>query len=462
MVQIEKIKIDSNPIFENKVIDFKVFNDVKNTYTLIIGQNGCGKSELLRIITDSTNSQIIEKESNGRVSVATDGCVVFKDSFLPKKVIASSFSLNDKFPILTSRNKLFHKNYEYLGIRSTTNNAFIGKYKKEFLSKLTKILSDKKRTDSFKSALVMLDMPTIFKFSFKYGKGMRDVINSLSDVDSYDDFSKDVNQYIEKNSNSQRLNAKKYFDKLNSSYFKNNIFEFFSNKNLNSLEYEIDLSNPSLNELFLEDSTILNELVSSNVIKINDFSFVTDMNYSFSVASSGQYHIFTEILNISSSVIDFSIILIDEPEISLHPNWQVQYIEILQNILDDYTGCQVIICSHSHFLVSNIDSNFCSVMKAKKDNYNNVNVKIYEQDVYGWSPEQVLYNVFGMTSTRNHYFEADLKKVVSIISKVNLNIDEIHEPLNRLKLFNITDDDPLKILIEKADNFISEANDVSA
>ncbi len=134
------------------------------------------------------------------------------------------------------------------------------------------------------------------------------------------------------------------------------------------------------------------------------------MNYSFSVASSGQYHIFTEILNISSSVIDFSIILIDEPEISLHPNWQVQYIEILQNILDDYTGCQVIICSHSHFLVSNIDSNFCSVMKAKKDNYNNVNVKIYEQDVYGWSPEQVLYNVFGMTSTRNHYFEADLKK----------------------------------------------------
>lgn len=45
---------------------------------------------------------------------------------------------------------------------------------------------------------------------------------------------------------------------------------------------------------------------------------------------------------------------------------------------------------------------------------------------------------------------------------MNLNIDEIHEPLNRLKLFNITDDDPLKVLIEKADNFVSEANDVSA
>ncbi|MGF1807519.1 hypothetical protein L4C31_19950, partial [Aliivibrio sifiae] len=98
MVQIEKIKINSHPIFENKIIDFKVFDDVKNTYTLIIGQNGCGKSELLRIITDSTNSQIIERESDGRVSVATDGIVVFKDSFLPKKVIASSFSLNDKFP----------------------------------------------------------------------------------------------------------------------------------------------------------------------------------------------------------------------------------------------------------------------------------------------------------------------------------------------------------------------------
>lgn len=147
MVQIEKIKIDNHPIFENKVIDFKTFDDSKNTYVLIIGQNGCGKSELLKIIVESANSQIIERESDGRVSVDTDGLVIFKDSLLPKKVIASSFSLNDKFPILTSRNKLFHKNYEYLGIRSTTNNAFIGKYKKEFLSKLTKILSDKKKNE---------------------------------------------------------------------------------------------------------------------------------------------------------------------------------------------------------------------------------------------------------------------------------------------------------------------------
>ncbi|AYO04202.1 hypothetical protein DMJ37_24610 [Vibrio parahaemolyticus] len=413
MVQIEKIKIDNHPIFENKVIDFKTFDDSKNTYVLIIGQNGCGKSELLKIIVESANSQIIERESDGRVSVDTDGLVIFKDSLLPKKVIASSFSLNDKFPILTSRNKLFHKNYEYLGIRSTTNNAFIGKYKKEFLSKLTKILSDKKRTNSFKNSLVMLGMPTMFKFSFKHGRGMKDVVSSLNEVDSYEDFSKDVNKYIEKHANSERLNAKKNFSKLSSGHLKNEIFKFFSSKNkkVDSLEYDIDLSNPSLNELFLEDSTILNELISSNVIKIDDFSFVTDMSYSFSVASSGQYHIFTEILNISSLVVDSSIILIDEPEISLHPNWQVKYIEILQNILDDYTGCQVVICSHSHFLVSNIDSRFCSVMKAKKDSYNDVNVEIYEKDVHGWSPEQILYNVFGMTSTRNQYFEADLQKL---------------------------------------------------
>ncbi|WP_219079144.1 ATP-binding cassette domain-containing protein [Vibrio parahaemolyticus] len=73
MVQIEKIKIDNHPIFENKVIDFKTFDDSKNTYVLIIGQNGCGKSELLKIIVESANSQIIERESDGRVSVDTDG-----------------------------------------------------------------------------------------------------------------------------------------------------------------------------------------------------------------------------------------------------------------------------------------------------------------------------------------------------------------------------------------------------
>ncbi|MFQ2039681.1 hypothetical protein ACK35C_01515 [Aeromonas veronii] len=139
MSQIELIEINKHPVFRKRKIKLKKFNHDKNIFTIIIGQNGCGKSELLRIIADSVNSHIIYNRNIGSSKVDTVGNITFKNGEIPHKVLASSFSLNDKFPILTNRNKLYHEDYEYLGLRSTSNNAFVGKYKKEFLKRLVNV-----------------------------------------------------------------------------------------------------------------------------------------------------------------------------------------------------------------------------------------------------------------------------------------------------------------------------------
>lgn len=462
MIQIEKIEIKNHLVFKQQEIKFKSFNSSNNIFTVIIGHNGCGKSELLRVITDSVNSKIIEKESSGQIKIKTTGNVIFKNNEIPVKILASSFSLNDKFPILTKRNKLYHKNYEYLGLRSTTNNAFVGKYKKDFLTRLVSIISDEKKSHTFRDALLNIGMPLKFKFSFKYGRGLKQIMNQSSDFESYDEFNDKISKFISIKKNTNRLDSEKLYERLHSTHLKSEIFNFFKSKRrgLNSIEYRIDLFNQSLNDIFLHDASILIFFIESGIIQIDDFSFTTNDDFSFSMASSGQHHLFTEILNLTSSVTDDSLILIDEPEISLHPNWQIKYIELLQSIMNNYKGCHTIICSHSHFLVSCINEEYCGIMQAKTTKNGHIEITEYNQNVYGWSPEQVLYNVFGLSTTRNHYFESDIKQIISVISKVNNNINDIYEPLARVKRFNITDDDPLKILIVKADELIMEAGHV--
>ena len=55
-----------------------------------------------------------------------------------------------------------------------------------------------------------------------------------------------------------------------------------------------------------------------------------------------------------------SIILIDEPEISLHINWQEKFID---NLLLALSGkkCQIIISTHSPDIIFNHDECICSI-----------------------------------------------------------------------------------------------------
>lgn len=54
------------------------------------------------------------------------------------------------------------------------------------------------------------------------------------------------------------------------------------------------------------------------------------------------------------------MVLIDEPEISQHPNWQMQIIDMLDKCLSD-SKCHFIIATHSHFLVSDLPNYKSSV-----------------------------------------------------------------------------------------------------
>ena len=163
---------------------------------------------------------------------------------------------------------------------------------------------------------------------------------------------------------------------------------------------------------------------------------------------------FSGILN---AISENSLILIDEPEISLHPEWQIQYISLLKKVFEKYRGCHFILASHSHYLVSDLQGDTSSIVTLSKENNIWPKAELLNFDTYAWSAENIIYNVFGLRTTRNYYFESDLRKLLSMIQAedcTDIDINKIIELTEKMKKYIYNEDDPLCAIVNQAEVFI--------
>eukprot|EP00487_Bulimina_marginata_P004454 TRINITY_DN20804_c0_g1_i1.p1 TRINITY_DN20804_c0_g1~~TRINITY_DN20804_c0_g1_i1.p1 ORF type:complete len:134 (+),score=10.98 TRINITY_DN20804_c0_g1_i1:31-402(+) len=74
--------------------------------------------------------------------------------------------------------------------------------------------------------------------------------------------------------------------------------------------------------------------------------------FDFNDASSGEASILSTLIALIPELEDNSLVVIDEPEISLHPSWQYRYVNLLDRIIARKSGCHIFIATHSHFIIS--------------------------------------------------------------------------------------------------------------
>lgn len=176
--------------------------------------------------------------------------------------------------------------------------------------------------------------------------------------------------------------------------------------------------------------------------------------YDLEEGSSGEAHLIFTITNILSKIEPGSLIFIDEPEIRLHPNWQIKYVNALKNILEEYMGCHIITETHSYFMISDINKDTSSLITIKNIK-GNTEIKLYEEDTYGWSTENILYNVFEVPTNRNHYLVNEIDDILEFISQ-----REIILAKNKMKKINnikskLLDSDPLKPILKSIENTVN-------
>lgn len=142
------------------------------------------------------------------------------------------------------------------------------------------------------------------------------------------------------------------------------------------------------------------------------------------------------------------LILLDEPEISQHPNWQIDIVSNLDKALEGY-NCHFMIATHCHFLVSNLPTGRSNVIDIEKDTQRIVEVLPLKADTYGWSAEEVLLRAFKMTTDRNRYLAEVVGGLLNKMVKNEIAIAEVESELKFLKRVsvNLSDIDPMKKII---------------
>ncbi|MDK2772893.1 MAG: hypothetical protein KYX68_11810, partial [Flavobacterium sp.] len=165
MKKITRVKFSNHPVLndsEINLVDKAEFNN-QEYISLIIGQNGTGKSQLLEAITSFINNVYRFKENldsfktdikygieidiiyNGKIyTLKYDGKLTYiyenhinVSEILPDNLIVNVYTFNDKYPFVD-----LDSFYNYCGLRTTSNNIFVNVPIEECFLNLSNILKD--------------------------------------------------------------------------------------------------------------------------------------------------------------------------------------------------------------------------------------------------------------------------------------------------------------------------------
>ena len=165
--------------------------------------------------------------------------------------------------------------------------------------------------------------------------------------------------------------------------------------------------------------------------------------------SSGEFAMLATILSIAAAANNHhTLVLIDEPELSQHPNWQMRLIENLDKALANQ-ACQLLIATHSHMLVSDLPQGRSNVIQLDKMSDGKLMAKMIGCSTYGWSAEEVLLKVFKTATDRNRYFGERIAKLLEKMGDNSIVPEEVMMELQELKEISkhLSEIDPMKSVL---------------
>lgn len=442
----------------------------KNTYEII----------LLR--KDSVNEFIAKgkelflfKNHPGQYEIFTKGIFkrheAYKTSIneleFPEKLIVNSIIPTDRFIFKNSTPDDF---YQYLGARSTSSTTSTKSAVKKTIKHIFNATnSSNEFKESLKELLTFLDFKESFKVEYntKIIKLFFSMSLELKDFKMYfekwwdEDFMytnrKEENPlwsipYYNKHFKENPELTKELIGYLNE--LPQNEKLFHKKKNSSSKIITLDLFDIDLTE---RDLLMISHLENLDIINLQGMRVQkSNSTLSTNEISSGEYHLLNSLIGIFATITKDSLILIDEPEISLHPNWQMRYITFLKKVFAKYPSCHFILSTHSHFLVSDLEGESSSVTALNRDiETNQLSARLLEIDTYGWSAEDVLYNIFNVRSSLNYYLQADLTELLGMIANNIKDVEKIGVILNKLNALPKRENDPLQEIIIEATEYLN-------
>lgn len=229
------------------------------------------------------------------------------------------------------------------------------------------------------------------------------------------------------------------------------LYEFYKSRLLS-------LKAQSCFEIDFDQNTFVANNELKSIYKLKQYDLVSSIGVLFykrglqinaEEMSSGEFAMLSMILSISVAANDdHSLILIDEPELSLHPNWQMTFMDNLDMALKKQI-CHLMITTHSHMLVSDLPMNRSTVSQWEKGMDGIIVANHIPGNTYGWSAEEVLLKVFKTVTDRNRYFGERIAKLLEQMGNNTISPKEVANELKDLTeiSLHLSDVDPMKMVL---------------
>ncbi|QDI79791.1 hypothetical protein E8E01_04775 [Methylorubrum populi] len=170
-------------------------------------------------------------------------------------------------------------------------------------------------------------------------------------------------------------------------------------------------------------------------------------------ASSGQISIAASLLSLASEIQDGSLVLIDEPELSLHPEWQIRYIDLLLDTFRGYRGCHFIIATHSPLVISELPKHATLVALDNPD-------APPAAELAGQSSDVQLAEAFQLVSNKNLHLRDLLTDALRAAADGKADTQDFRDSVDHLKKLTarLPPGDGVRVLIEGLDQAAGISN----
>lgn len=488
--RLHSLKLMNHPILGN--IHLKFCQECyleQGVYTsVIIGPNGIGKSHLLRILAEIFCClESLKKNTETRVPryqfdiIYTSHWKRYEFAYyrgfppesrhinnflynregnnvdvnqmeLPKRVIASSTTITDKFVARSS------DMYRYKGLRNENSPSQTGT-RTMVRKTVESLLNSLKEKYGFKVELrnLLESLNLQPKLKLSYNLRYKDVFvnEQMTTAELINIFENQKGLFKRETEIWGTKNFKKIKDnepwKLDEA---SNLLRMLAQRGFGSgrqlLSYELLEDDPRV----YEDREGLKVLSTLDLLTYPTLKVYKESdNYTFEQSSSGELSLFCQMVGIMSEIEPNSLVLIDEPENSAHPNWQISYIGWLKKIFAQYSNCHFVISTHSHFMLTDLEPLSSDIIALEKKDAIIRDVS-EGMNTFNWSVDDILYRVFHVRNTRNYVLEDKVIELYRLVSNRSGEKDKVIELIEELSRYQLNNEDPLLKLLKTAKEYV--------
>jgi ABC-type cobalamin/Fe3+-siderophores transport system ATPase subunit len=378
-MKFKKISFDNHPILGNISFDFTDINGYAIDTIIIAGENGCGKSVLLDELFNYNPSSIYSNKV-GIISTVVELSQIelkkiqegsnFKNNNLPP-IFGNTIIIKQDFSISRTWNQC-KVNYHSSPNNEETTYGYI--FNIENFNLFKPVFSDVEINFNPRniSNVTSSNIDEIISGSIKSSNNIAtEITQLLIDIDNLDNA--DLAKWVKKN---PKMAPSEDVISVRMKRFTNAFHSIFPNKRY----VGIDNNN------------------GRKVVEFEEFG----KRMPIERLSSGEKQIVFRggFLLRNQKTTEGSVVLVDEPEISLHPKWQLEIMAFLKHLFmkDGSQTSQLIVATHSPFIIHNTTRVNDKVIVMKKNSDGTIIVS-KNPEYYSWTESQIIQEAFNIQAT---------------------------------------------------------------